>query len=119
MDDVFEKEVSMGKSIESASMSFSSNEYSSGESFSIIYKKLHTAEEVLALIDESEVVRLSKFKDGEEVEHSFEDYIYNDTDKYAKIAVKTISGGADDYYTMGKGEIWGFDWMIDSATVTF
>ena len=56
------------------------------------------------------------------MQYQFEKYIYNDTDKEITVNTKdVVVSGAEDTKTVviGKGEIYGFDWMIDSATISY
>ncbi len=120
-DDSYENKIYMGKKIASSAASMSSNEYNSGDSFKIMYKELTTSE-LLKLIKQEEIIYLSKYKNGDKLQYQFEKYIYNDTDKEITVNTKdVVVSGAEDTKTVviGKGEIYGFDWMIDSATISY
>ena len=110
----------MFKQISGNEVSFSFNEYDSGESFCIMYKSLKNSE-LLDLIEKDEIIYLSKYKDGDKLKYQFEQYIYNDTDKDITVNTKNTVFGIEDSNSVviGKGEIYGFDWMIDSATITY
>lgn len=119
-DKTYEKKINMFKQISGNEVSFSFNEYDSGESFSIMYKSLKNSE-LLDLIEKDEIIYLSKYKDGDKLKYQFEQYIYNDTDKDITVNTKNTVFGIEDSNSVviGKGEIYGFDWMIDSATITY
>lgn len=119
-DKTYEKKVNMFKQILGNGVSFSLNEYDSGESFCIMYKSLENSE-LLDLIEKDEIIYLSKYKDGDKLEYQFEKYIYNDTDKDIIVNTKNTVFGIENSNSVviGKGEIYGFDWMIDSATISY
>lgn len=116
----YEKKINMFKQISGNEVSFSFNEYDSGESFCIMYKSLKNSE-LLDLIEKDEIIYLSKYKDGDKLKYQFEQYIYNDTDKDITVNTKNTVFGIENSNSVviGKGEIYGFDWMIDSATITY
>lgn len=120
MDDDYEKEISMYNKISSLAISGSFNEYSSGESFCIMYKKIRN-DELLKLIENDEIIYLSNYNNGDELQYQFEKYIYNDTEKDITINIKNKAFGVEtsNSVTIPKGEIYGFDWMIDSATISY
>lgn len=117
-DKTYEKKINMYKEISYPSLSF--NEYNSGESFTIMYKEMGN-EELLKLIKEDEIIYLSNYKDGDELEYQFEKYIYNDTEKNIIINTKFMPFGVEMTNTImiGKGEICGFDCGIDSAIINY
>lgn len=92
--------------------------YNSGETFSIMYREAKN-EELLRKIQKDEIIYLSKYNDGDKIEHSFEEYIYNDTEKNITIHIGTLYGTENTEVTIGKGEICGFDWMIYSAAINY
>lgn len=110
----------MCKEISGSSISMSFNEYNSGETFNIMYKVIEN-EELLKLIKEDEVIYLSKYNDGDVLEYQFEKYIYNDTEKNITIHIKDTAFGVEktDSIVIEKGKIYGFDWMIDSASISY
>lgn len=119
-DKNYEKEINMHKKISSSAISTSFNEYNSGDTFSIMYKKIGN-DELLKLIQKDEIIYLSNYNDGDELEYQFEKYIYNDTEKNITINTKSTFLGVEtsDSVTIEKGEIYGFDWMIDSASISY
>jgi hypothetical protein len=118
--DDYSKEIKMYKNITISTVSFSFNEYEAGESFYIMYR---TAEnkELLKLIDEDKFIYLSKYKDGDNLEYKFEKYIYNDTENDIIVNIEGLLYGTPykDSITIGKNEIYGFNWMIDSANISY
>ncbi len=116
----YEKKISMSKQISGFSISASFNEYNSGEIFCIMYKSLENSE-LLDLIKKDEIIYLSKYKDGDKLEYQFEKYIYNDTDKDITVNIKDKVLGVENSksFMIEKGEIYGFDWMIDSAIISY
>lgn len=119
-DETYDKEINMYKVISSSAISASFNEYNSGDSFNIMYKKVEN-DELLKLISKDEIIYLSNYNNGDELEYQFEKYIYNDTENNITINIKNKTFGVEttDSVTIPKGEIYGFDWMIDSATISF
>lgn len=119
-DEVYKKEINMCKEVSGSSISLSYNEYSSGESFSIMYREIRN-DELMKLIQEDEIILLSKYNDGDELEYSFEKYIYNDTEKDITVHIKDTSFGIEstDSVIIEKGKIYGFDWMIETATISY
>ncbi len=119
-DKTYDKKINMFKQISGNGVSFSFNEYNSGEAFCIMYKSLKNSE-LLDLIGKDEIIYLSKYKDGDKLEYQFEKYIYNDTDKDITVNTKnTVLGNENsNSVVIGKGEIYGFDWKIDSATISY
>ena len=118
-DKTYEKEINMFKQI-SERVSFSFNEYDPGEAFFIMYKSLENSE-LLDLIEKDEIIYLSKYKDGDKLEYKLEKYIYNDTDKNITVNTKNTVFGVENSNSVviGKGEIYGFDWMIESAIISY
>ncbi len=119
-DENYDKEINMGKKISGNGVSMSFNEYNSGESFCIMYKTLENSE-LINLINKDEIIYLSKYKDGDKLEYQFEKYIYNDTEKDITINSKDEAFGIEDSKStiIPKGEIWGYDWMIDFASISY
>lgn len=116
----YDREINMGKKISGNGVSMSFNEYNSGESFCIMYKTLGNSE-LINLINKDEIIYLSKYKDGDKLEYQFEKYIYNDTEKDITIHCKDEAFGIEDSKStiIPKGEIWGYDWMIDFASISY
>ena len=116
----YEKEIKIYKEISGSSISGSFNEYNSGDSFSIMYSEIEN-EELLKIIPEDEIIYLSNYNDGEELKYSFEKYIYNNTEKNISIQIKDTFLGTEssDSFIIEKGKIYGFDWMIDSAVISY
>ena len=119
-DDTYKKQISMYKNISSSALSASFNEYNSGDAFCIMYKKVEN-DELLKLIPKDDIIYLSNYKNGDKLEYEFEKYIYNDTENNITINIKNKAFGVEtsDSVVMGKWEIYGFDWMIDSATISY
>lgn len=119
-DKTYEREINMSKNILGNGISDSFNEYNSGESFCIMYKSLENSE-LLDLVEKDEIIILSKYKDGDKLEYEFEKYIYNDTDKNITVNTKNNAFGVENSNSVviEKGEIYGFDWKIDSAIISY
>ena len=119
-DKVYEKKINMYKEISGGSVSFAFNEYNLDESFCIMYKKIGN-DELLKLIENDEIIYLSNYNDGDKLEYQFESYIYNDTGKNIIIHIKNTTFGVEtsNSVVIPKGEIYGFDWMIDSVTISY
>ena len=119
-DKTYEKKINMSKQISGSGITISYNEYNSGDIFCIMYKSLENSE-LLDLIEKDEIIYLSKYKDGDKLEYQFEKYIYNDTDKNITVNTKNTVFGAENSKSViiEKGEIFGFDWTIDSATISY
>lgn len=119
-DDTYNKEVKMYKKISGTTISGSFNEYKSGDAFYVMYRKSST-NELLKMIEQDEIIYLSNYNDGDKLEYQFEKYIYNDTQNDININIKNIIMGVEetDSTTIGKGQIYGFSWMLDSATISY
>jgi len=116
----YEKNINMGKQISSSAISLTLNEYNSGDTFCIMYKSLNNSE-LFDLVEINEIIYLSKYKDGDKLEYGLEKFVYNDTDQDIIINTKDIVYGVEktNSVVIEKGEIYGFDWMIDSATISY
>ncbi len=119
-DETYDKKINMYKKISSSAISGSFNEYNSGDAFSIMYKKVEN-DELLKLIPKDEIIYLSNYNNGDELQYQFEKYIYNDTEKDITINIKNKTFGVEtsESVTIPKREIYGWDWMIDSATISY
>ena len=104
-DTAYEQKINIYKEISSSAIHASFNEYNSGESFSIMYKKLEI-NELLNLIPEDKIIYLNNYNDGDELQYQFEDYIYNNTEKDITINIKDKNFGLKSL-TISKGEIYG------------
>ena len=64
---------------------------------------------------------MSNYKDGDQLQYKFEKYIYNYTQRDIAINTKNKFYGTEttDSVVIKKGKIYGFDWMIDTATVSY
>ena len=64
-----------------------------------------------------------EYKDGDKLEYikDFKKYIYNDTENDIIINTKDKIGEKEftNSSVIGKGEIYGFNWMIDSASISY
>ena len=120
LDDDYKKEINMYNNISSTALHFSFDEYSSRESFSIMYKKISN-DELLKLIEKDEIIYLSNYNNGDKLEYQFEKYIYNDTEKDITINTKDTTFGVEtsNSVLIPKGEIYEFDWMIDSIDINY
>lgn len=120
LDDDYKKEINMYNDISSTALHFSFDEYSSGESFSIMYKKISN-DELLKLIEKDEIIYLSNYNNGDKLKYQFEKYIYNDTEKDITINTKDTTFGVEtsNSVLIPKGEIYEFDWMIDSIDINY
>ena len=116
----YEKNINMYKEISSGTISLSYNEYNLNETFCIMYKKIEK-NELLKLIKNDDIIYLSNYNDGDKLKYQFEHYIYNDTDKNIFINIGDTSFEIEKSYStvIPKGEIYGFDWMIDSAIISY
>lgn len=119
-DSTYEKNIDMYKKISGGSLSLSFNEYNSGETFKIMYKTVEN-EELLKLIKEDEIIYLSQYNDGDALKYGFENYIYNNTENNITINIKDLVFGVEktDSIEIEKGKIYGFDWQIDSASISY
>ena len=110
----------MYNNISSTALHFSFDEYSSGESFSIMYKKISN-DELLKLIEKDEIIYLSNYNNGDKLKYQFEKYIYNDTEKDIIINTKDTTFGVEtsNSVLIPKGEIYEFDWMIDYIDIKY
>ena len=119
-DDKYKKEIYMGKTLEESNLWFSYNEYNSGDTYRIMYKEV-TTEELLNNINTEDIVYLSKFQNGAKLTYKFEDYIYNDTDKDITLSVANEFFGEvqEEKIVIKSGEIYGFEWSIDSITMSY
>lgn len=120
LDDDYKKEINMYNNISSTALHFSFDEYSSGESFGIMYKRISN-DELLKLIEKDEIIYLSNYNNGDKLEYQFEKYIYNDTEKDITINTKDTTFGVEtsNSVLIPKGEIYEFDWMIDSIDINY
>ena len=120
LDNDYKKKIKMNKEISSLAISFSSNEYEAGESFCITYETVRN-EELLKAIQKDEIIYLSNYNNGDKLKYQFEKYIYNDTEKDIIINIKNTLFGVEnsESITVPKGEIYGFDYMIDSASISY
>ena len=114
LDSNYQSNVSMGKNIKDDYPSVSDNEYKTGESFCISYKLANNSE-LLKLIKPDKIIYLNKYKDGDELEVQFQDYIYNNTNKDIAVNIHNKT----ESIIIGKGEIYGFDWMLLSASISY
>lgn len=119
-DENYDKEINMYKNISGSGLSLSFNEYNSGDTFNIMYEILEN-NELLNSVPKDEIIYLSNYKDGDELKYEFEKYIYNDTEKNITIYTKDTAFEIESSNSViiGKGEIYGFDWMIDSAIISY
>lgn len=119
-DKNYDKEINMYKNISGSGLSLSFNEYNSGDTFNIMYEILEN-NELLNSVPKDEIIYLSNYKDGDELKYEFEKYIYNDTEKNITIYTKDTAFEIESSNSViiGKGEIYGFDWMIDSAIISY
>lgn len=118
----YEREINMYKEIRGVSFHFSYDEYQKGEVFYISYKSIENSE-LLKIVEQDKVIYLSEYKDGDELEYikDFKKYIYNDTENDIIINTKDKIGEKEftNSSVIGKGEIYGFNWMIDSASISY
>ena len=115
----YDKKINMNNQIVS-NTEISYNEYNSGDAFYIMYQTLEKAE-LLNLIEKEDIYYLSKYKDGDKLEDDLKHYIYNDTNQNITINTKNNVFGVEktDSIVIEKGEICGFDPMIDTATINY
>lgn len=92
--------------------------YKPGDSYSIMFKYV-SSKKILSKISDSDVILLSEYSEKNEIDPSFEDYIYNDTDKIVKIRVQDELNEVkyDEVFTINPKEIVEFDWKVDSLTI--
>lgn len=119
-EDSYEKKINMFKNCSGGALSFSLNEYNSGESFNFMYRKIENSE-LLRRVSQDDIIFLSKFKDGDKLEYELENYIYNDTETDINVDIKNVIFGMEytDSILIEKGKIYGFDWMINSAIIRY
>ena len=113
----YEKEIYMGESISGNEASFSYKSAEANATYKIMYQEIDT-EALLKKIDSDEIVGLSE-NTGDELSYEFEKYIYNDTDSDITITTYDSAFGVDDTntYVLKAGEIYEFDWMVDSIKI--
>lgn len=117
-DGSYEKEIYMANKLSSDSLSYSSYE---SDVYYVMCQEVKN-KELLELIKDDELINLSDYKNGDELDYVFEEYIYNDNQFPVNLIIE--EGFWDDKkttetVTIGAGEIWGFDWMIDSVKVEY
>lgn len=118
-DGTYDQDVYPMKTLESQAISASDNEYLKDEAFNIYYKPISNTE-LLNFVSQTDVIKLSSYNNGDELNYQFEKYIYNDTNKDIVLTIKdTFTGGNPITKTekIPKDTIYGFDWMIDSVIV--
>ena len=117
-DNSYEKKLNMYDNIKGNTVSISYNEYKEDDFFTIMYKTAET-EEILKLIEDDEIIHLSKFNSGDKLEYKFEDYIYNDTDTDITLKIEDKAFGVEmsDEITIPSEKIYGFSWQIESVTI--
>lgn len=117
---VYEKNIYTGKQLSSNVPSISIHEYNLGDSFNISYRIVEN-EELLKMISKNEIIYLDNYKTGDKLNYNnFEKYIYNNTQNDITIRVKNAVSGVEilnEAVTIEKNQIYGFDWMIDSAVI--
>lgn len=113
----YNQEIYIGESISGNEASFSYRSAEANATYKIMYKEIDT-EALLKKIDSDEIVRLSE-NTGDELSYEFEKYIYNDTDSDITVTTYDSAFGVDDTntYVLKAGEIYEFDWMIDSIKI--
>ncbi len=116
--DRYETELSLANNIDGNAVGLTYNEFNAGQQLCVMYKKLIT-NAVINFINESDIVRLSPYTSGQELDYSFEDYIYNDTTRDITLIIKDSAFGIEstETITIPAGRVYGFSWMIDSITV--
>lgn len=113
----FKYSISTSKNISSSFPSISYNEYEKGDTYSIIYKKIDN-KEFLNKVDGDRILKLSEYNSGDELNYSFEEFIYNDTDNDIILAINDSYSEKKEYeITINKNKIIGFDRMIDSINI--
>lgn len=117
---VYEKNIYTGKQLSSNVPSISIHEYNLGDSFNISYRIVEN-EELLKMISKNKIIYLDNYKTGDKLKYNnFEKYIYNNTQNDITIRVKNAVSGVEilnEAVTIEKNQIYGFDWMIDSAVI--
>lgn len=113
----FKYSISTSKNISSSFPSISYNEYEKGDTYSIIYKKIDN-KEFLNKVDSDRILKLSEYNSGDELNYSFEEFIYNDTDNDIILVINDSYSEKKEYeITINKNKIFGFDRMIDSINI--
>ena len=112
----YEKEVYMNQKIDSYSISYSYSSIEENTTIKIMYKKAST-EDLLRLINEDDIVFLSKQNTSGELSYTFEKYIYNDTNRDIHIVTYDEAFGmsSSESYVLKAGEIYEFGWGIDKV----
>lgn len=120
-EDSYEQEINLYDSISSASASISFNQYDLGQSFSIMYKEI-SKDKLLNKLEKDKIIYLADYNNGEKLDYSFEKYIYNNTDKNITAHIVDSAFGTElinQSVVIEKGQIYEFDWMIDSITISY
>lgn len=113
----FKYSISTSKNISSSFPSISYNEYEKGDTYSIIYKRIDN-KEFLNKVDGDRILKLSEYNSGDELNYSFEEFIYNDTDNDIILVINDSYSEKKEYeITINKNKIIGFDRMIDSINI--
>lgn len=112
------------KTINTVNSILSDNFYTSSYESDVYYVMYYKAEnsEILDLIEDDKLITLSDFKNGDNLEYVFEEYIYNDNKFPVNLIIENgffEEEKTTETVTIEAGEICGFDWMIDSAKVEY
>lgn len=117
-DDKYERKINMYNKVPGVTTGFVYNEFEKGDTYNIIYKKVTDAE-LVKMIDKDDVIYLSKFVNSTELSYRFEDYIYNDTKNDIVLQLKDNEGSNEknSIVTIKAGQLYEFNWMVDSVTI--
>ena len=117
-DGLYAQSISTAYNIEGLTASGGYNEYLAGEAFNI-YFKAATNQDILDRVNESDIILLSAFNDGDALNHQNQKYIYNDTENDIVLRTKNTISGVETVkdYTIPKNTIYGFDKSNDVVLV--
>lgn len=120
-DATYEKNACLYNSVTGIEASMTFSYYSGlekGQYICVMYKEAET-EELVKTLDDSSIIKVSDYPEDGEIDDSFSDYIYNDTEEDVKLITSDsyFDETETEEYTLKAGEIYEYDWMIDSATI--
>lgn len=118
-DSSYDKTIIVGKKL---SENDDLNYANESDTFMIMYCEVDN-EEALNLIEDDKIITLSDYKNEDEIDYTFEEYIYNDNKFPVNIVIEENIIDEDETktttYTVDAGEICGFNWMVNSAKIEY
>ncbi len=108
----YEGEIRTSVTLSSNSLSY--NQINSGDSYYLIYKFIENSQ-IINLVDENDVVYLSKETKGNAIDFGFKKYLYNDTNEQITLLIEEDSNTMQ--LILNSKEICAFDWQIDYIAI--